>query len=128
MKAILIFLMFLLCLPVAATSADNATDRSDFGVFIHENPANERAVFDILTPEPTDIRVLIYDNQGNVLFSKNGSTKRVGNANLLQMKWDLNGRNTNRRVAAGTYIVQATARSTTTGQIYQYFAQLGVRR
>jgi flagellar hook assembly protein FlgD len=127
MKVFLILIALLLCLPVTATSQENTADRGDFGIFIQENPANERADFSILIPEPADVKVLVYDNQGNVLFSKNGSTQRVGNANLLKITWDLNGRN-GRRVAAGTYVVQATAKNATVSQVYQYFAQLGVRR
>ena len=128
MKFVLIFLTLLFCLSAVTIAAQNPADGSDFGIFIHENPANERAEIDILIPEPGEIRVLIYDNQGNVLFSKRGSTQRAGNANLLQITWDLNARSNGRRVAAGTYIVQATAQSAITTQIFQYFAQLGVRR
>jgi hypothetical protein len=116
-----------LSLPIFAADGDLPKNRDEFGILIYENPANYKAEFEVLTPEATDIKVLIYDNQGNVLFSQNGSTQRIANANSLKIDWDLIGRN-GRRVAAATYIVQATAKNANTGKIYQYFAQLGVRK
>ena len=127
MKKFLTFLILSLCLPIAAIDNDLPNNRSEFGIMIYENPANYKAEFEVLTPEATDITVLVYDSQGNVLFSQKGATQRIVNANSLKIEWDLIGRN-GRRIAAGAYIVQATAKNANQSQIYQYFAQLGVRR
>ena len=123
-QILILFLMTALFLPTAII-ASNANEPS--GIFIYENPANEKAEFDILTPEAAEISVLIYDNQGNVLFSQKGNTQIVGNTNSLKINWNLTNR-AGKRATAGIYIIQATARSSNGSGIHQYFAQLGVRK
>lgn len=127
MIKMVLFLMTALFLPMAV-SANDAVAKSDTnGIFIYENPANFKAEFDIITPEPSVISVLVYDAHGNVMFSKRADTQAAGNSNALKVSWNLENR-AGRRVAAGAYTIQATARSTNGNGIYQYFTQLGVRR
>jgi len=124
MKKLILFLAAAIFLPMTIVGQELS---ADYGILIYENPANEKAEFKVSTPEATKISVLVYDNQGNVMFSLKDKTQQVGNSDVLKINWDLTGR-TGRRVAAGTYIIQATARSLSGNEIYQYFAQLGVRR
>jgi hypothetical protein len=119
MKKLILFLLFAVSLF--------ADDLSNFGIFIYENPANEKAVFEVIAPEASNISVLVYDNLGNVLFSQKGSSQIVGNTNSLKINWNLLNR-AGKRAAAGTYIIQATAKTANGNGIYQYFAQLGVKK
>jgi flagellar hook assembly protein FlgD len=135
LKKLTLFLVMAALLPTLAFATDwssqgektTIAERVEFGIFIYENPANEKAEFEILTPEAVDISVLVYDNQGNVMFSQKGGTQITGSLNSLKINWDLKNR-TGRRVTAGSYIIQATAKNATGNGIYQYFAQLGVRK
>ena len=103
-----------------------AKGRSDFGIlFKRSSIVSENAEFEVLTPQPSEVSVVIYDNQGNVLFSKKDRTQKDEGANSMTVEWNLTNRS-GRNVAGGTYIIQATAKSAS--QIYQYFAPIGVRR
>jgi flagellar hook assembly protein FlgD len=123
-------LLLIICLSASVFGQSDMqfldTD-NNLGILLYENPANEKAEFEVSTPEATDVSVLIYDNQGNVLFSQKGKTQKNGNINSLKIVWDLTNRS-GRRVTGGTYIIQATAKNTNANQIYQYFIHLGVKK
>lgn len=106
---------------------NNMASANEFGIFIYENPANEKVLFDVVTPEAADISVLIYDNMGNVMFSQKSSTMISSKGNSLKISWNLTNK-TGKRISAGTYTIQATAKSANGNEIYQYFSQLGIRK
>jgi len=89
-------------------------ERSQFGGIVLEDAIVSRPItFEVITPEPSEIRIMIYDNLGNLVFDGG-------------LTWNL--RNTaGRYVANGSYLVVAEAISES-GKIYMYTAKIGVRR
>jgi len=104
-----------------------AKKRSDFGILLlSETPVTgEKAEFEILTPQPSEVSVVILDNQGNALFVQNDKTKKIEGVNSLKVEWNLTNAG-GRKVAGGTYIIQATAKSAS--QVYKYTAPVGVKK
>ena len=104
-----------------------AKKRSDFGILLlSQTPVTgEKAEFEILTPQPSEVSVAILDNQGNALFVQNGKTTKIHGVNSLKVEWNLTNAG-GRKVASGTYIIQATAKSAS--QVYNYVAPVGVKK
>lgn len=127
MKKFVLALVFVFFPSAASQSVDLAKGYNDFGILLRNNIVSEKTDFEILTPEPTSVSVMIYDNQGNLLFVEKGKTQKVGSANLFKVSWGLTNRN-GRKAMSGTYIIQATAKNTTQSQVYQYFVPIGVKQ
>jgi hypothetical protein len=93
-------------------------DRSNkYGIIVDNNPiTTDFAEIFVRTPEKSDVKIIIYDNSGNVMFEGLGDF----------LPWDLKNKN-GRKVASGSYliVVEATGAS---GKIYKYSAKLGVKR
>jgi uncharacterized repeat protein (TIGR02543 family) len=114
--------------PVGASPTYNVVKgRGDFGILLYNAVVSDKAEFEVLTPEQTNVSVIIYDNMGNILFAKKDRTQKNGNVNSCEITWDLTNKN-GRKAASGTYIIQATAKNSSGSQIYQYFAPIGVKK
>lgn len=103
-----------------------AKTRSDFGILLYQTIATQKAVFEILTPEPANVTVAIFDNQGNALFTLKHNTAKSANVNSLKVDWNLTNVS-GRKVGAGVYMIQATATSAS-GKTWQYAAPIGVKK
>jgi hypothetical protein len=91
-----------------------------YGIVIDKNPVTDNiAKISVRTPEQAQIKLVIYDNLGSVLFEK--SNVRSGE----EILWDLTNI-AGRKVANGTYLVIVEANAN--GKLYKYSAKLGVKR
>jgi len=107
---------------VSAATPINKIQKSDgrVGIRLSKTVVSDKAEFEVILPDndkAAEVKVVIYDNTGNVVFETSGRGK---------LSWNLtNG--AGRSVANGTYLIIAEARGAN-GGVYAYSAKVGVRR
>ncbi|MDR0303147.1 MAG: hypothetical protein LBH98_00010 [Chitinispirillales bacterium] len=103
----------------AVLNKKESSGRSD--IRLSSNIVSEKAVITVDLPNGervSQIKAVIYDNIGNVVFEK---TERDGS-----ITWNLTN-NAGRNVANGTYLIVVEAKNTN-GKSYQYSTKVGVKR
>ena len=93
-----------------------------YGIRFAENIVSENAEISVVLPNnerATEMKVVIYDMTGNVVFA-------IETRHALSLQWDLRNP-AGRFVANGTYLVIAEVKDRN-GKMYQYSARLGVKR
>jgi hypothetical protein len=106
---------------------ENEKDSLKTGIFVKSNPvkvSTNRAAFFVITPFPADIRVMIYDAIGNLLYDENGI--RTGIDCKTEILWNLHKKNGN-PVGVGTYLIIATVRNHIGGAAHVYRTKIGVK-
>jgi hypothetical protein len=91
-----------------------------FGVLLEKSLVSQEARISVITPEQSQINLVIYDNLGNAVFEKSGVR------NNTDIVWDLTNK-AGRKVADGSYLIIAEAR-VANGKIYRYSTKVGVKR
>lgn len=92
-----------------------------YGIRFSENIVSDKAEISVILPnseKTAEMKVFVYDNISNIVFSKNVNSNKVS--------WDLTN-NAGRFVANGTYLVVVEAKSVNRN-IYRYSAKIGVKR
>jgi hypothetical protein len=90
-------------------------DRRD-GILLENSIVSHSAKISVIIPERAEIKMVIYDNVGNVVFDRKGAS----------VIWDLTN-SAGRFVANGSYLVVVEAKGQS-GKVYLYSAKLGVKR
>lgn len=96
------------------------------GIFIRSNPvalSSGKADIRIVTNGPSEIRILIYDAVGNVIFEKNESTY----TGTVDMSWNLYTRS-GRRAGCGTYLITAKVENQADGTSRVLTAKIGLKQ
>ncbi|MCL1947720.1 MAG: hypothetical protein FWF51_11340, partial [Chitinivibrionia bacterium] len=112
--------------PSGITSIEVRKSDSRHGIRFAENIVKDKLeITDVKLPvpnsdkteSPKEIKVIIYDNTGNMVFSGEGANAKL---------WDLRNKS-GRFVANGSYLVIVEAKSAN-GKTYWYSAKIGVKR
>lgn len=90
-----------------------------YGILFDNSVAFRSAEISIITPESSEINLMIYDNVGNIVFEKS----QIRTPKTI---WNLTN-TAGRTVANGAYLVVVEAKGLS-GQRYYYSAKLGVKR
>ncbi|MDR2579256.1 MAG: hypothetical protein LBC70_10710 [Chitinispirillales bacterium] len=105
----------------APSVPDNFARTNDsYGITLARGIVTDRADFTVSVPGNRKANVVIFNNVGNVVFSRQGI--RNGEA----VTWNLTNTG-GRGVSSGSYLIVATARDEN-GKTYRYSARFGVRR
>lgn len=99
-----------------------------YGIKILNNPIylnDEFVDFIISTNSPSDVKIVICDNQGEVLDKQKGIS-HIGDKPRL-FSWDLKNLS-GEKVTSGTYLVYALIKDRKTGELSKYKSLLGIKR
>lgn len=98
------------------------------GLFVYNNPVSlslGKAEFRVKAPAASQVKIVIYDCMGNVLFKKVVSTDRDGSTERIS--WNLDNLS-GQKIGAGTYLIRAAAYNNRTSEVYRYRAKIGVAK
>jgi len=110
--------------PDTSQTPIRAVKKSDskHGILLAKNIVSDKAEFEIILPDNDkilEVKTVIYDNIGNVVYKTNGK-------NTETFVWNLNN-TAGRAVANGTYLIVAQAKGMS-GKLYVYSTKIGVKR
>jgi len=124
----------------AATPVFDQKEQQKYGILFNENIVSRPVEISVTTPEKSEIKIVIYDITGNVVFSSEfnleakvskGRPHTAGAGSIATTSpfgiiWNLQNQS-GRIVANGTYLVVVEAKGIS-GQRYHYSAKLGIKK
>jgi hypothetical protein len=94
------------------------------GIYVKQNPVrlfSENAGLLVITRNPSEIQVMIYDNLGNVIYEQEAFSSQ--SSEPLSIKWNLCHKDGS-RASQGIYLIEARVRDIYSGEIQTYQTKL----